>query len=403
MANNIWADRINDLGEGVGGSKSLIDINANEIIDQAKHITGLSNFGDTFWQSYFFDYISNFNSLPRATVLGRLLKKTELLLALINRLLLVEKHKSTPLIKNETIISPLIISGLPRTGTTILFNLLSLNKYYRSPKGYEIFSPVTCTNNIRPISRERIGESMLDLTMNIAPMIKTTHDNRSDLPAECWMIYSNVLGNMLPDFYGGVSFIENKNSTNSFYNYFWHKKVLQTLQHNSPNQCWLLKCPSHLFYIESLFYRYPDAKVIHMHRDPSYSIPSLLSHLSHFQSLYQHPGIEYNHINVVNFMADCLRDVISKISSYPLIHKNIINVQFDKLLSDPSGTIQYIYRNIGLTYPANMTGRIHEYLEKKPRNRHGHHSYSASEFGLSNLDIAEKFRFYTDYYHIPTK
>jgi len=216
------------------------------------------------------------------------------------------------------------------------------------------------------------------------------------------MIYSNVLGSMLPDFYDIKSFIDNKNNTDSAYNYLWHKKVLQSLQHDIPNKRWLLKCPSHLFYLDSLFDRYPDAKVIHMHRDPSESIPSLLSHLQYFQNLYQHPGKANNHINVVNFMADCLHDIIYKISPSPLDNKNIINVNFNDLLNDPSGTIEYIYRNIGLNYPLNMTDKINYYLEKRPRNQHGHHAYSASEFGLSNLGISEKFRFYTDYYNIPT-
>ena len=393
--------RINYLGDIAGRAEMLVHINASELIKQAKSDTTLNDFGDSFWEKGFYDDVSLFNSLDCQLTLGRLLKKTELLLALKNRLLLIDKLKQLPSIKNEVIKRPLIITGLPRTGTTLLFALLSLDSRNRAPLGYEIFSPVGTGNHSAQLSRKRIGESMLDLTMDIEPEIRQTHDNRASLPAECWMIANNVLGNSLPDFYADIPFSAHFSEESSDYNYHWHKTVLKTLQHKAPNMTWLLKCPSHLFHMQSLFNCYPDARVIHTHRDPVSCIPSLLNHLKCFERLYQ--KLEYNkkYRNVVQFMSDCLKQVIQQRQTGCIPEKQMVDISFDRLMDDPVAAVKSIYTAFDIDFDSKMSKKIKTYLEKRPRHKYGKHRYSESDFGLAQKEIRQQFEFYTEHYNIP--
>lgn len=402
MSNLDFLKRLNYLGDAAGGAENLVPINAESLIRQAQEDTSLSDFGDDYWKNSFYNDISNFNSLKRSLTLGRLLKKTEFLLSLKNRLLLIAKLKQSPSIKNESIKSPLIITGLPRTGTTILFALLSLDKRNRAPLGYEIFSPVKSTDNLAQ-SRQNIGECMLDLTMDIEPEIRQTHDNRASLPAECWMIANNVLGNSLPDFYAEKPFSAHFSQLSSDYNYSWHKLVLQTLQHQTVKMKWLLKCPSHLFHLDSLFRCYPDARVIHLHRDPTTSIPSLLNHLRCFERLYEKLNGKKSYRNAMVFMSDCLEQVIKQRENGVIPNNQITDVLFDELMKDPIAVIKSIYQQLNLDFNPDMPGKIKTYLDQRPRHKYGKHTYAETDFNLTDKDIRKQFKFYTEHYKIPLK
>lgn len=403
MSNSNCIKRINDLGDAAGQADMLVPINAEQLIRQAQADTSLSDFGDSFWKNSFYENICLFNSLERPLTLGRLLKKTELLLSLKNRLLIIEKLKQSPSINNQPIKSPLIITGLPRTGTTVLFALLSLDNRHRAPLGYEIFSPVKSATNSAPISRQNIGECMLDLTMDIEPEIRQTHDNKASLPAECWMIANNALGNSLPDFYADKPFSAHFSQPSSDYNYSWHRLVLQILQHQTANKKWLLKCPSHLFHMDSLFRCYPDAKVIHLHRDPATSIPSLLNHLRCFERLYQKLDGKKCYRNAMRFMSDCLEQVIKQRETGVIPNRQITDVLFDELMQDPVAAVKSIYKQLDLDFDPDMPYKIKTYLDQRPRHKYGKHTYSETDFNLTNKEIRKQFKSYTEYYKIPLK
>ena len=405
MGSYDWVKRINYLGDAVDGIDYLAEINPDQLISQAMKSTGLENFGDDEWRTSYAELIKDLNSKKNAYLLGRLINKASLLIALRNRLLLVETLSRQPLVINETINGPLIVTGLPRTGTTILYELLCQDHINRSPKGYEAYFPTqsAAIDDIKNSDARIISECMFELTMDIEPEIKVTHDNRADLPAECWMIISNVLGNPRPTFYDKRDYNSRLSGINSQYNYAWHEKVLKLLQFQKPTIRWLLKCPSHMYFMKDLFERYPKAKVIHMHRNPVSSIPSLLNHLKCFDNLDQKYNPKKNHRSVLALMEESLRINISERKNGILPENQIADIYFDDLMHNPTDTIAKAYEKLNLEWSSKFEEGILNYLSNRPREKHGKHIYTASDFSLCNEEIREQFSFYTDHYNIDTE
>jgi hypothetical protein len=274
-----WIRKLNYLGDTVGGADKLIGLNPDELVDNAKSTTGLSDFGDDQWQSSFYENMKKMNLSENLHILGRLQVRANALRSLRNRLFITDKIKQQPAILDESIDSPLIITGLPRSGTTHLFELLSLDPSFRSPYCFEAVSPIeppahTLTGGI---DRKHIAQGCCDFKNDLLPELKSMHIHQHDLPEECQFIMHNVLSTQ-PFLYHSTgdyqTWVEKQNRD---YSYHWHKKVLQLLQYEQPTKHWLLKSPSHIHYMDLVLHHYPNARIIQTHRDPVKTIPSFLN------------------------------------------------------------------------------------------------------------------------------
>jgi Sulfotransferase family len=385
-----WVRRLNYLGHSIGGADKLVSLNPNELIDIAKSTTGLSDFGDDNWKPSYFENVKNLDSSKDLHTMGRIQLRAKFLMSLRNRLFITNEIKLKPAILSETIDSPLIITGLGRTGTTILFELLSQNPSFRSPLCFEAFCPVepppdTVTGGI---DRKKIAQTRVEFMDDIQPEIKTMHINRYDLPHACFHMLDSVLINAF-------------HSSNDTDNYRWHKKILQLLQYEHPTKPWLLKCTSHINHMEQLLEYYPNARIIHTHRDPVKAIPSLISLLKCLNTVFlETSDIKEISSKILMTSENALRKMIKQRQEATIPEKQIVDVHFQDLMLDPVTTIRTAYKHLGIEFSEIFAERILSYLAKKPRNKHGKHSYQPEDFELTNKKIREQFYFYTDHYNI---
>ena len=182
---------------------------------------------------------------------------------------------ATPAIAAEPVEAPLFVVGPPRTGTTILLELLALDPSLRAPLAWEALHPLPVADDPVPSIERRgptLSECEQEFWSDVHPEFMTMHELASDLPCECvhflaydfagphWsMLYDT------PTFTGWqLEHVEHRSTRV----YRLHRRMLQTFQHGSEPRRWLLKSPGHLQTLAQVFAEYPDAKVIHTHRDP---------------------------------------------------------------------------------------------------------------------------------------
>jgi hypothetical protein len=274
-----WVRRINAMGDSVGGASNVVPLQPDELVQTAIDSTGgLSDFGDFDgdWHGRFLSLIAELESTGSLHTVGRLMTRQEMLRGLRTRLLMAAKRSENPAIAQEKIQAPIVITGPPRSGTSILFELLSLDPASRAPLGWEVLHPLPFAGAEDPARRLAISECEQEFWADVQPEFAAIHELRSDLPVECVTL-------TLPSFAGGHwAMIANVPGWDGAYpaSMAYHRALLQTLQHGGGPCNWVLKTPLYLVFIDLLFETYPDAWVVHTHRDPLKTEPSSSSTLA---------------------------------------------------------------------------------------------------------------------------
>ena len=125
MEEPAWLKRLNKLERYCGNPNYLLNVDFDKLVKVAKETTNLTDFGDDSWTQYYEASLNSIKATADKSPLLCVILKSQLLIRLRNRLFIVQKITENPSIKNEQINSPIIITGLPRSGTTILFELLN--------------------------------------------------------------------------------------------------------------------------------------------------------------------------------------------------------------------------------------------------------------------------------------
>jgi len=381
MPEQDWVKRINYLGGSIEGSENLIEICWDDLKQNSKKITGLEDFGNNKYCEIFTNVAKTTKNM---TVLQRIVFKKTILNGLINRLKVTGKITNHPAILSTPIDSPIIITGLPRTGTSILFEILSQSNQHRAVLGFEACHPVQSTiTSPKSETFKRFAECDFELMCDACSELKSMHEFRHNLPTDCSSIMKSVLSSP-----------SNRDS------YAWHKKILQILQKPNSPQRWILKCVSHLHSLDEVLKTYKDAKIIHMHRDPVKAIVSGISIDCEASTFLPPIDMTSHAFDYMSYEEEGLRKSIKQRLDGTIPKNQITDIYFDQLINDPVGTIEAALSFLGIEVEGDFSDIILQYLQNKPRNNFGGNSYNAKSFGLSDDLIRSKFSFYTSQYGI---
>ena len=392
------------MGDAVGGAEHMVRIDHDELIELAQQSTGLTDFGEDTWREPFEKLIDAIQNEAKLHTLGRMMTRSELLRCLRTRLWLIDQHKHQPDIAQRSIRQPIFIIGPSRTGTTILHELLAQDTNLRAPKAWETLHPIDRPEFFRDDQDQRpvIAESEQEFWENVQPEFAAIHELRSRLPMEC-------LTMMAPEFTMGhwatVLDIGNwlawRAGTDPMPGYAFHKQFLQTLQRAEQTQQWVLKSPVHLGYFRQIFQTYPDAKIIHTHRDPVKVLPSTVS-TSGTTRFMRTDHVDYEGLAFgvsVGFQMNLIKTIEErKEGSVP--EQQIADIHFKSLMKDPVQAIATAYEKIDQPFDDSFAHRITEYLANKPQGKHGTHRYAPEDWGFSKEKIRDEFAPYTDHYQI---
>src|SRR6185369_10410776 len=214
------------------------------------------------------------------TLLGRLIARSDVVRLLGNRLRMVDAWKRHPDIEAAPIRQPLFIVGLPRTGTSILHELMAQDPANRVPMSWEVMHPWPPPERATYETDPRIAivEKHFAGVDRLMPGFKKMHPMGAQLPQECVALTAHDFASMVFSTTHRVpSYQSWLESADLRWVYASHRRQLQYLQWRCPARHWVLKSPGHLWALDALLAVYPDAHIVQTHRDPLTVIASLAS------------------------------------------------------------------------------------------------------------------------------
>lgn len=376
-----WVRQLNEEGASMDLA-AVVPLNADELIATACRCEGLSNFGEDYWREPFGVLVKALDQQAELHLLGRLMIRDDLLRALRGRLQIEATYQQHPEIEDEIIDTPVVVVGLPRSGTSILFEILSQDRRFGPLLSWEIEYPCPPPEAATYESDPRIerAERLLTRQNRVAPSFKSIHELGACIPTECIVsfMYSFTTERMaaycdVPDYAAYLATQADWLST-----YAYHRRVLKLLQWKNPRRNWLLKAPSHTWYLETLFAVFPDAKVIHAHRDPlraNASGHSLIGTLRWIRSDKPFDADSFAQVLRPEVTAAGLERVIEQIETGKIPRQQIFNSRYAELMRDPLGTIDGLYRQMHWELDDETRQRIRHYLDHKPKAKFGVHQY----------------------------
>ena len=397
-----WLQRLNAHGAAVGGAEHLVSLDPEDLLDAARSSTGLDDFGGGTWRPHFEVLVHALRTEARLTVTGRVVARTELIRALRQRLLLSAAWARDPAILDEEIRAPVFVVGTGRSGTSILHELLALDPSNRVPFTWELLHPGEAVG-ARAEHARHVGHEVHSFWADLAPEYASMHHNAGDEPNEC--ILATAL-EFLSDQWGGTYEIPTYSAylvaTDQIEAYRYHRRVLQTLQRGTHVDRWVLKAPSHLAQLRTLFAVYPDARVIQIHRDPLKTVPSTISLMGTIRSMRcEEVDVDALAPWVSLGYALMLDDTMDARASGELPDAAFVDVRYADLMTDASGTVERVYETLGVASPSELGVAITEHLRARPRGGRGQHHYSLADTGLDPKVERARFRRYQAAYNVP--
>ena len=308
------------------------------------------------------------------------------------------RAKLTALYDKNTFIEPaepVFVIGLPRSGTSLLFNLLSQDKAHRSPQYWEIMHLLPIPKNEKRIQKRKLHTNIeLKLAKTIIPKLKAIHTITAETPEECQQIATmNVKSFVYMCMADVPEYVEYLKSTSFDSVFKWHKKFYQALELNGKPTRWLLKDPSHIGHIPQILKEYPNAKFIHIHRDPAESVASFCS-LTKSVRLAFSKKIDTDGIGktVIDFWNHNLIKGMEDRKS--LSSDQIVDIQYSEFVKNPLDHIKNTYQQLNFDMNIQTENKIQKYLEQDKNILKPEHRYTLGEFGLNQKDIKGQFKEY---------
>jgi hypothetical protein len=376
----------------------LVRLDEASLLTDAARRTGLDDFGDERFHDGLRRLLRAFESEAALTLLGRWIARGDLVRLLENRLRMTAVHRRHPEIDAGAITAPLFIVGMPRTGTSILHELLAQDRASRVPMTWEVMHPWPPPEAATYDDDPRIAavDAHFAGVDRVVPDFKKIHPMGARLPQECVALTAHDFATMIYHTTHRVpSYQAWLETTDLRWVYASHRRQLQYLQWKAPATRWVLKSPQHLWALGALLDVYPDARIVQTHRDPLKVIASLTSLMTVLRSLAS---------DVVDPL-EIARDWTERLArgfghatdvraARALPATRVFDVHFADLMADPIAMVRRIYTHFDLPLSEDAEARMRRFLADNPADKHGGHRYG---FAATGLDLSVERRRYAAY------
>ncbi len=378
---------------------SDIDFDCQSLLAQAREKAGLEDFGSDDFLPGLEKLLETYNS-NEFTAAARKSLHRRTLGVLVSRLHIEAAWKCHPEVLDLPITRPLFLTGLPRTGTSALLNVLANDPATRELKLWEAHNP-------SPLEGLAAGEQdprYLQIKdyydqMNANSDFKKIHYMTADSAEECIFLTNHTFQDAQ---YGFEVFLE---PYATFYRdvdrrpqYQYHADLLRLLQWQRPADRWLLKTPSHICHLDIIAEQHPDSGMIVTHRNP-------LEVIGSYSSMMMAVTPEKNHTDPQDLGRRVLEFLAGQMDHSMEIRKHIdpghiLDVQYVDFVNDTMSVVDNIYQHLSLPYPDTVRDAIATYVDDHPRGKHGSHDYKLEEFGLTEQQVLDRFSNYIDTFNI---
>jgi hypothetical protein len=375
-----------------------LDWSAESVLAEARASTGLSDFGDEAFRPGLRALLATYASNPFSEK-GQRRNRRRVVGLLATRLRIEAALAHHPEILARAVAHPVVLTGLPRSATSALFNLLGEDPAARPLRLWEAQSPDPLAG--RPPAAEDPRRAAIDAYYAKGraehPEWTRIHFTSADTPEECVLLHAfachGVQLGIEPLLEPYASWYQGEvGDLRPLYAY--QRKLMQLLDWQRPGERWLLKAPAHLWGLDALAATFPDVAIVWTHRDPVACTASACSMTAALMTTLE--GLDKARLGprVLEFYAGSLdRGLAARERMDPA---RVVDVSHDEFVSDALGVAKRIYAHFGLPLTQAALAAFEKHATENPRAKHGSHAYDLAEFGLSEARVRERFRAYQE-------
>jgi hypothetical protein len=383
------------------GESHPTELTVDAVCAAAVERTGLDDFGPDDFRERLGVQLDEMDADPERTGIGRMIMFGDCARNAANRLLIHDLLQRHPEIADIPIEKPMIVVGLPRSGTTHLVNLLAADSRFRSLPLWESYEPVPNPNEPAAIDgvdpRWTRCNQTWEAMQQAAPFVAAMHPMAPDHVHEENELQAPDFSNYNHEWVARAPrWRDHYLSHDQTPHYAYLKSVLQILQWYRPRERWVLKSPQHLEQLGPLLATFPDATIVVTHRDPVAVVQSTITMLTYgARTTYRSPEPGWYR----DYWSDRIRRLLeaSERDRHLLPAERTLDVVFHEYMADEIGTVQQVYETAGIELTDTARAEIAAYIEAHPRGRDGRVVYDLRrDFDVTPDELREPFGFYLD-------
>ena len=380
-----------------------LDLSFDGLLDDARAATDLEDFGDPSFREGLGVLLETYEAAGLRPG-GRKRTRARLLQLLANRLKIERAWAQRPEIRERALRSPVYLTGLPRTGTSTLFNLVAQDPASRPLLLWEGVCPdpldagggaAAPYAGGEPDPRMAMIQAGLDADRARNPDFDKIHFARADGPEECVLLLAHTFRDVqlgiepLLQPYG--AWFERQDLRAP---YAYYADLLRLLDWQRPGERWLLKSPAHLWALDAIVGLFPDACIVQTHRDPAEVIPSYCSMMQALMSI--RAAVDPRELGpvVLEYLARSLeRGLALRERCDPA---RFVDVDYRAFVAAPVAEVARVYERFRLPFADDLERAMQRFLDENPQGKHGAHHYALEDYGLTAAAVRDRLAFYVE-------
>ena len=372
----------------------------DELHELVAREAGSHDFGGTDYLPGLRVLLQSMDYDPRFSERGRRYAWGTVVGVLKGRAQAIKSMAENPGFDKHSIDNPVVITGVPRTGTTALHRLMAVDERFQGLQTWLLDSPMP-----RP-PKERWADypafhktaAVLEARYAAAPSKRAAHHMAAEEVDECCLVLrQGFVSNLWSCGWSAATYDAWWQSQSEAHCYAHFYRCMQLIGSTEPEKRWLLKNPGHIENLDLLFAIFPNAKVIQTHRDPAFAVPSLCALLIQLHPIMEEGRKEERAHNMLAREVAKWANAVCKAQRVAQAHPGqVLDLVHGDFHSNPMQVLERIYDFIGMDITAEARADMERRIEEKPELQHGVHRYDVADFGLTKEEIRERFGDYVE-------
>src|SRR5262245_27024089 len=381
-------------------ARSLLRLDVNRLVDAARRRAGTDGGEDTSFVEALQHLVAALETEANLNLMGRIAVREDIVRLLANRFRVERDRRRDAGIAAEDVRRPIFITGMPRSGSTLLHGLLAQAPANRVPQTWEMLNPSPAPQRATYDRDPRIAKVERELWwfQRLSPSFQVIHDVGARMPEECVIIIAHsLIGSQFTSMYDIPSYSRWCDTQDARPRYELHRRFLQHLQHHCRGERWVLKAPFHLRHLNALRAVYPDARVIMTHRDPLEVLGSECSLMATLRHTFT-DTVDQRRIGreVTEELVEDIRLGLEGRSAAGAEDEHFLDLLYDEFAGDPIAQVRRIYTRFGMVLAPTVETRMRRYLAETFKEKYGAHRYTLEQFGLHPEEERKRYRAYRE-------